>query len=160
MCVWRILYRFFSTPFISRSDGYLFIYSTPTHSHGGQCGCRLGDAHPGRSCSETSGSPEKRTLRPVHFPNPPDSVSATYNRTLWNDTEIWGVCPFPEHAVLTGMVWSRIRPPLKFWYSRSFSACSLSFSERSRKKVEKCGRAKLSLSKYIPLGKENTSNYD
>lgn len=59
------------------------------------------------------------------------------------------------------MVWSRIRPPLMFWYSRSFSACSLSFSERSRKKVEKCGRATSSLSKYMPFSRaQKTSSYD
>lgn len=62
---------------------------------------------------------------------------------------------YPRHSALTAIVWSRIRPPLMFWYSRSFSACSLSFSERSRKKVEKCGRAISSLSKNMPLGAGN-----
>lgn len=146
---------------ISTSYSCWLIYRALTHSHGGQCGCQLGGARPGCTCSETSGSPEKRTWRPDHLSNPPDSASATFSTTLGNENEIWGVCLFPEHAALTAMVWSRIRPPLTFWYSRSFSACSLSFSERSRKKVEKCGRAILSLSKYMPLeGEKMTSKYD
>lgn len=37
-----------------------------------------------------------------------------------------------------------------FWYSSSFSACSLSLTERSRKKLEKFGKATSSLSKYMP----------
>ncbi len=56
-----------------------------------------------------------------------------------------------RHSGLTAIVWSKIRPPLMFWYSSSFSACSLSFTERSRKKLENFGKATSSLSKYIPF---------
>lgn len=65
---------------LGMSDSCLLIYLAVTNLHEGQCGCRLGCAYRGCTCSETSGSPEKRTSHPDHLSNPPESVSGTWEK--------------------------------------------------------------------------------
>lgn len=88
-----VLYRFFS---LSSSGSCWLISDEQTHLHGGQCGCQLGGALPERTGSETSGIPEKRTLRPDHLSNPPESVSATYKPKTWKGEPDLRRVPFTQ----------------------------------------------------------------